>query len=77
MGVKRMTTSQKWISKHLGKLIGKYAGLYVAVVENKVVAFGKSSKIVEEEVQKKYKIKVPSVILVPTKEDLAHVLCGI
>ena len=72
-----MTTSQKWISNHLNDLMKKYPGLYVAVVENKVVASGKSSKIVEEEARKKYKVRIPSVILVPTKEDLVHVLCGI
>lgn len=69
-----MTQDQKWISKNLGKLTKKYAGKYVAVVGEKVVASGRSSKKIEDFVRRRYKVAVPSIVLVPHNKDLLHVL---
>lgn len=63
-----------WISAHLGDLMKQYAGLYVAVVDEQVAASGPSAKQVEQEAIRKSDVKSPSVVLVPRKGDLVHVL---
>ena len=65
-----MSNAQKWIQRHFKELVDKYPGKYVAVVENKIITSGLSSKDVEEEAQKRYPNKKLSIILVPRKEDL-------
>ena len=69
-----MNRDQKWIARHFSELVDKYAGQYVAVVEEKVVANGKSAREVEEEAKEKCSVTIPSVVLVPKQEDLLHVL---
>lgn len=69
-----MTKDQKWIVKNFGKLIKKYAGKYIAIVNKKVVAVGKSAKKVEEIAIKKTGVKIPSVLPIPKKAHLTHVL---
>ena len=69
-----MTKEQRWILKSFSKLIKKYAGQYVAVVNNKVVASGRSAKKLEDYIKSKFKVDIPSIVLVPHKEDLIHVL---
>ena len=65
-----MSTAHEWIQRHFKELVDNYAGKYVAVVGNKVISSGFSSKKVEEEAFKKYPSKKLSIILVPRREDL-------
>lgn len=68
----------RWISDHLWEAAGeKYGGLYVAVVNNEIVAHGQSRVAVEEEARRKHPTAYIAVLPVPRKEDLLHVLGGI
>ena len=66
--------AQMWITKHFEELVDKYHSRYVAIVDKSVVSTGNSAKKVEEEAIKKYPGKIPSVIYIPKKEDLACLL---
>ena len=65
-----MVTAHEWIQRHFKELVDNYAGNYVAVVGNKVISVGRSSKDVEAEARKKSPGKKLSIILVPKREDL-------
>jgi len=65
-----MSAAHEWIQRHFKELVDNYAGKYVAVLNDKVISAGLSSKKVEEEALKKYPGKKLSVILVPRREDL-------
>lgn len=66
--------SQEWITKNFENLVNKYPSKYIAVVDETVVTVGSSAKDVENEVLKKYPKKIPSIIFIPKKEDLACLL---
>jgi len=66
--------SQEWITKNFEMLVDEYPSKYIAVVNDKVVSVGTSAKDVEEKARKEYPAKIPSVILIPKKEDLACLL---
>lgn len=68
------TKSQGWITKNFESLVDKYPNKYIAVVNDKVVSSGMSAKDVEEKAKRRYPDKMPSVILIPKKEDLACLL---
>jgi hypothetical protein len=62
-----------WISEH-SKEIEKYAGKWIAVLSNKVIAVGDSAKRVMEEVKKKRIKKLPLVTKVPRKDEEMYIL---
>ena len=65
-----MSVAHEWIQRHFKELVDNYAGKYVAIIDNRVISVGLSSKKVDEEAHKKYPGKKLSIILVPRKEDL-------
>ena len=65
-----MSKTHEWIQHHFKELVDNYAGKYVAVIGNKVICAGHTSKKVEEEASKKYPGKKLSIMLVPRKDDL-------
>ena len=69
-----MTKSQKWITEHFEELVEKYGGKYLAVVDEKIVAIGDSPKEVDKEARKQFPEVIPSVILIPKKEDFTCIL---
>ena len=69
-----MTKSQRWIVKHFEKLVEKYGGKYIAVVDEKIVAIGDSPKEVDRKAREQFPDETPSVIHVPTKEALTCIL---
>jgi hypothetical protein len=69
-----MDKDDRWIVEHFSELVTKYAGKYVAVVNETLVAVGNSPTEVEVEAKKKYPRKMPSVLHVPREEDMACLL---
>jgi hypothetical protein len=63
-----------WIVEHFSELVTKYAGKYVAVVNETLVAIGDSSKEVETKAREVEPNKMPSVLRVPRQEDMACLL---
>jgi len=49
--------------------LGRYKGLYIAIVGSKVVAYGDNAKMVIEEAKKKTG-KIPTIAKVPKEEAL-------
>ncbi|MCK4613347.1 MAG: hypothetical protein KAU14_00975 [Thermoplasmata archaeon] len=66
--------SYDWIRNHFRELVDTYPGKYIAVVEEEVVAVKDKPKAAEDEALKHYPESIPSVFLVPKKEDLACLL---
>ena len=69
-----MDKDDRWIVEHFSELVTKYAGKYVAVVNETLVAVGTSGKEVEEEARKIEPNKMPSVLRVPREEDMVCLL---
>lgn len=69
-----MDKDDLWIVEHFSELVEKYAGKYIAVVNEKLVAIGDSGKEVEDAARKIEPKKVPSVLHVPREEDMACLL---
>ena len=63
-----------WVVEHFSELVTKYAGKYIAVVNETLVAVGSSGKEVEDKARKIEPNKIPSVLLVPREEDMACLL---
>jgi hypothetical protein len=63
-----------WIVEHFSELVTKYAGKYVAVVNETLVAAGESGKEVEDKVREFEPNKMPSVLRVPREEDMVRLL---
>jgi len=61
-----------WISKHPEK-INRYAGKWVAILHDEVIASGDSVKSVMERVKKKTK-EMPLVTKIPRKDEEMYVL---
>ena len=66
-----MDKDDSWIVEHFSELVSHYAGKYVAVVNEKLVAVGKSGKEVEDKAREVEPHKVPSVLRIPREEDMA------
>ncbi len=62
------------IVEHFSALVTKYAGKYVAVVNETLVAVGNSGKEVEDKARDMAPDKIPSVLRVPREEDMACLL---
>lgn len=59
----------EWIRTHLEEIVKKYAGNYIAVVDQEVVSSNKSGVEAEQEARHKYPDKMPMVFRVPREED--------
>ena len=69
-----MDKDDLWIVEHFTELVTKYAGKYVAVVNERLVAVGDSGKEVEDKARNLIPDKMPSVLHVPREEDMACLL---
>jgi Family of unknown function (DUF5678) len=63
-----------WIVEHFSELVTKYAGKYVAVVNETLVAVGDSRRDVETKAREVEPEKIPSVLRVPREEDMVCLL---
>ena len=63
-----------WMTAHYEELVEKYPHKAIAVVENEIVAVGKTEKEVEDIARRKYPDKVPFVTTLPSKEDFVCLL---
>jgi hypothetical protein len=63
-----------WIVEHFSELVTQYAGKYIAVVNERLVAVGDSGKEVEDKARNLVPDKMPSVLRVPREEDMACLL---
>jgi len=69
-----MDKDNLWIVGHFSELVTKYAGKYVAVVNETLVAVGESRREVETKVRALEPHKLPSVLRVPREEDMVCLL---
>ena len=69
-----MDKDNLWIVNHFSELVTKYAGKYIAVVNETLVAVGESGAEVEAKARKIEPRKIPSVLRVPREEDMACLL---
>jgi len=69
-----MDKDDLWVVEHFSELVTKYAGKYVAVVNETLVAIGNSGKEVEDKAREIEPKKIPSVLLIPREEDMACLL---
>ena len=69
-----MDKDDLWIVEHFSELVTRYAGQYVAVVNEKLVAVGESGKEVEDRAREIESHKIPSVLRIPREEDMACLL---
>lgn len=60
-----MAVDLKWFSKHD---FSEYRGKYVAIIDKKVVAYGKNAKKVWKDAKKKFPEKSPAIAKIPNKE---------
>lgn len=69
-----MNKDDLWIVEHFSELVSKYAGKYIAVVNETLVAVGDSGAEVEAKAREIEPHKIPSVLRVPREEDMACLL---
>jgi hypothetical protein len=69
-----MDKDDLWIVEHFSELVTKYAGKYVAVVNETLVAVGESGKEVEDKAREIEPHKIPSVLRIPREEEMACLL---
>lgn len=69
-----MDKDDLWIVEHFSELVTKYAGRYVAVVNETLVAVGNSRREVESKARSIEPAKIPSVLRVPREEDMVCLL---
>ena len=69
-----MDKDDLWIVDHFSELVTKYAGKYVAVVNETLVAVGESRREVESKARSIEPAKIPSVLRVPREEDMVCLL---
>lgn len=69
-----MDRDDLWLVEHFSELVSKYAGKYIAVVNERVVAVGESGTEVEAKAREMEPHKIPSVLRVPREEDMACLL---
>ncbi|MBF8254809.1 MAG: hypothetical protein HW373_1504 [Deltaproteobacteria bacterium] len=66
-----MDKDDLWIVEHFSELVTKYAGKYVAVVNETLVAVGDTGIEVETKAREIEPNKMPSVLRVPREEEIA------
>jgi len=64
----------QWVINHFSDLVKEYAGKYVAITDETVVAAGDAALEVETAAKQRKPGKTPSVLLVPREEDMACLL---
>jgi len=64
----------RWVTKHFDELVKHYAGKFIAVYRNKLVAVGNSYKEVYEAAEKSGIEEPPLTMQVPGIEDLEAIL---
>ena len=69
-----MDKDDLWIVDHFSELVTKYAGKYIAVVNQALVAVGESGTEVETKAREIEPRKIPSVLRIPREEDMACLL---
>jgi hypothetical protein len=69
-----MDKDDLWIVEHFSELVDKYAGKYVAVVNEQLVAVGDDGKEVEDKAREIEPRKMPSVLRIPREEEMACLL---
>jgi len=69
-----MDKDDLWIVEHFSELVTKYAGKYIAVVNQELVAIGDSGSEVEAKARKINPQEIPSILRVPREEDMACLL---
>jgi hypothetical protein len=69
-----MDKDDLWIVEHFSELVTKYAGKYLAVVNEQLVAVGDSRQDVETKAREVEPKKIPSVLKVPREEDMVCLL---
>lgn len=69
-----MDKDDLWIVDHFSELVTKYAGKYIAVVNQALIAVGESGTEVEAKARQIEPRKTPSVLRVPREEDMACLL---
>jgi BRCT domain type II-containing protein len=66
--------TKDWIIDNFEELVKKYGGRYIAVISNRVVAVGDHPKPVEDSALRKYPDKIPSVMKIPTEDEIVCLL---
>lgn len=69
-----MDKDDLWIVEHFSELVEKFAGKYIAVVNETLVAVGESGTEVEAKAREIEPHKIPSVLCIPREEDMACLL---
>jgi hypothetical protein len=69
-----MDKDDLWIVEHFSELVTKYAGKYVAVVNETLVAVEDSGREVQDKARVMAPDKMPSVLRVPREEDMVCLL---
>ena len=69
-----MDKDDLWVVEHFSELVTRYAGKYVAVVNETLVAVGDSGNEVEDKARAIAPEKIPSVLRVPREEDMICLL---
>ena len=69
-----MDKDDLWVVEHFSELVTKYAGKYVAVVNEQLVAVGDSRRDVETKARTVEPEKIPSVLRGPREEDMVCLL---
>ncbi len=63
-----------WITEHFEQLVVEHGGRYIAVVGEEVVAVGNHPREVEAIALERYPGQIPSVMRVPTEDDIVCLL---
>ena len=69
-----MDKDDLWIVEHFSEFVTKYAGKYIAVVNQELVAIGDSGSEVEAKARKINPQEISSILRVPREEDMACLL---
>jgi hypothetical protein len=69
-----MDKDDLWIVENFSELVTNYAGKYIAVVNETLVAVGDSGIDVETKALEIEPHKIPSILRVPREEDMACLL---
>jgi hypothetical protein len=63
-----------WMKNHYEQLVQKYPHQAIAVVDDEIVAVGKTEKEVDEIARQRYPDKIPFVTTLPSEEDFVCLL---
>ena len=68
-----MSRNETWILRNFGKLVDRYAGHCVAVVDGKLAAVATNQMAAYKKAAQKYPGKRPSVLRIPKKRELTFI----